>query len=128
MTCSSCTCAPLFAVHCPFPVSSLRASVHSQQCFFPCPPTPPPFFCLEPLFSSFNYSLCSLYIARPERISSRSLFYCSTSIYVSSNHLYYGIILGLIPPLGSWDVKLLSWFPIKAVAVKCNPWLHFTLQ
>ena len=96
--------------------------------FFPCPPTPPPFFCLEPLFSSFNYSLCSLYIARPERISSRSLFYCSTSIYVSSNHLYYGIILGLIPLLGSWDVKLLSWFPIKAVAVKCNPWLHFTLQ
>ena len=47
-------------------------------------------------------------------------------IYVSSNHLYYGIILGLILPLGSWDVKLLSCFPIKAVAVKCNPWLHFT--
>ena len=92
------------------------------------PPTPPPLFCLEPLFSSFNYSLCSLYIARPERISSRSLFYCSTSIYVSSNHLYYGIILGIILPLGSSDVKLLSCFPIKGVAAKCNPWLHFTPQ
>ena len=33
ITCSSWTCAPLFVVHCPFPVS--RASVHSQQRLFP---------------------------------------------------------------------------------------------
>ena len=36
--------------------------------------------------------------------------------------------LGLIPSLGSWDVELLSCFPIKGVAGKCNPWLHFTPQ
>ena len=49
ITCSSCACAPLFAVHCPFPVSSLWASVHSQQHFFP---STHPLFWLEPLFSS----------------------------------------------------------------------------
>ena len=36
--------------------------------------------------------------------------------------------LGLTPSLGSGDVELLSCFPIKGVAGKCNPWLHFTPQ
>ena len=27
-----------------------------------------------------------------------------------------------------WDVELRSCFPIKVVAGKCNPWLHFTPQ
>ena len=27
-----------------------------------------------------------------------------------------------------WDVELRSCFPIKVVAGKCNPWLHFTAQ
>ena len=42
------------------------------------------------------------------------------------NKLWYYTGLGLIPLLGSWDVELLSCFPIKVVAGKCNPWLHFT--
>ena len=36
--------------------------------------------------------------------------------------------LGLTPSLGSGDVELLSCFPIKGVAGKCSPWLHFSPQ
>ena len=36
--------------------------------------------------------------------------------------------LGLIPSLGSGDVELLSCVPIKGVAGKWCPWLHFSPQ
>jgi len=49
----------------------------------------------------------TIYLARPEPISSRSWFYSST--------------LGLTPSLGSRDVELLSCFPIKGVTGKCRP-------
>ena len=80
--CLSCTCAPLFAVHCPFPVSSFRASVHSQQRFFP--PTHPLFW-LEHLFSS---SITS-YVPYIFQIKSKNLSHfefqkiASTSAHIS---------------------------------------------
>ena len=92
ITCLSCTCAPVFTVHCPFPVSSLRASVHSQQRFF-LPPT---------LCSDWTLCLAllrlllmfTIYLARPERISSRSLFHSPTSICILKiNHLSYRVTL-----------------------------------
>ena len=42
--------------------------------------------------------------------------------------LWYYTGLGLVPSLSSWDVELLSCFPIKVVAGKCNLLLHFATQ
>ena len=74
----------------------------------------------------------TMYLVRPECISSRSLFYSSTSkCILKINHyfiLWYYKGLGLVPSLSSWDVELLSCFPMKVVAGKCNAWLHFTPQ
>ena len=74
----------------------------------------------------------TMYLARPECILSRSLFYSSTSkCILKINHyfiLWYYKRLGLVPSLSSWDVELLSCFPIKVVAGKCNAWLHLTPQ
>ena len=72
-----------------------------------------------------------MYLARPECISSRSLFYSSTSICILKINqfiLWYYTGLGLVPSLSSWDVELLPCFPIKLVAGKCNLWLYFTPQ
>ena len=91
ITCSSCTCAPFFTVHCPFPVSSLRASVHSQQRF-----SLPPTHC-----SDWNLCLAlrlllmfTVYLARPERISSRSLLILTPLyLYVFQRLITYIIVL-----------------------------------
>ena len=72
-----------FCVHCPFPVSSVRVSVHSQQRFFP--PT-------HTLCSDWNLCLVLLIKSYVHYIFSRPLFYSSTSICILKiNHLYYGL-------------------------------------
>ena len=120
----------LCPVHCPFPVSSLRASVHPQQHFFP--PTLPLFW-LEPLFSSLIITYVH-YVFGTTRMYFEQIiiFYSSTSkCILKINHyfiLWYYKGLGLVPSLSSWDVELLSCFPMKVVAGKCNAWLHFTPQ
>ena len=84
-----CTRAPLFAVHFPFPVNSVRASVHSQQ-HFSLPPT---------LCSHWNLCLALSIMSYVHYIFSttrtyfkQTLFFSSTSICtLKINHLYYGL-------------------------------------
>ena len=86
ITCLSCSCAPFFAVHCPFPVSPLRASVHSQQRFFP---SHPPFGLTGTFVQVFDYSLCSLYFSQ---IKSKTVFHFEFQKITSTNaHISEGI-------------------------------------
>ena len=108
ITCSSCTCLPLFAIHCPFPASSLRASVHSQKHFFALPPPvvlTGTFVQLVLLFLMLTINIFSttrMYI-KQIIISFLYIYYVSFKTY----HFYYGIVLDQVSFLcqvhGMWN-------------------------
>ena len=98
ITCWSCTCAPLIATHCPYLVSSFTASVLSKQHL-------PPFFWLEPLFSSFIFSSCSLYIFMTRMCTIQQLLLDSSS----SLSIYIRLIILNDPYKACTYVMVLYW-------------------
>ena len=107
---SECTCAPLFAVHCPFPVSSLRASTHSQQCFFP-----PILLCSDwNLCLAVDYYLCSLYIWHEQNVFQADHYFIPLHLdmYLKDQPfiLWHNTGLGIFPLLssGMWNYRLAS--------------------
>ena len=92
------------------------------------------FFCLEPLFSCLIYMLYSLwspYIQANQNVHQAEHYFIHLHLDVSIQLIIYIMVLYRTRShsfISSWAVELLSFFPIKVVARKCNPWLHFTPQ
>ena len=82
----SCACAPLFAVHYPFPDSSLRASVHSQQSH---PSVPPPAPC-----SDWNLCLArSIIFSTTRTYIKQIIIFISLQLYVFLRFIIYVMVL-----------------------------------
>ena len=96
-------------------------------------------FALPPTFcSDWNLCLALSIMSYVHHIFSTTRTYFKQTIilflyiYIYPSRLIIYIMdytgLGLIPSLGSGDVELLSCVPIKGVAGKWCPWLHFSPQ
>ena len=129
ITCSSCSCASFFLAHCHSPVIPVGFWLNHNSVFS-----------LPPTFSSvWNLCFCLSIFTWGYYIFSRTMecplhadHYCiPLQLHVSFRLfciLRYFAGRGFIPSLDFGDVDPLSCLPVKRVAGKCNPWLHFTPQ
>ena len=137
ITCSSCTCAPLFALHFPFPVSSLRALVHSQQYLFPShPPCSDWNLCLAYSiipYAHYNYiqhdqnvyQADHYFIPVHQCVSLRLIIYVMVSYWTRSHSFIRFLGCGntvLLPNKSSGrEVQLLA---LLYPTVRLSPWRH----
>ena len=118
----------IISVHCPSPVISVGFRFTHNSVY----PSLPPLVLSGTFVSVVQFlSRFTIYLARPECFLHAHHYCIPLYPYVSLRlicTLQHITGLGLILSLHSRDVDLLSYFLIKRVAGKCNPWLHFTPQ